>query len=463
MTRWNLARYRPRFLGPRRVWWLLPRLDRRPDGNTLLVVVLFGIACLRLATIAYTGLSTTLGDFFDTLPGPYAEQLNPTLWDSPEFVNDTARSAGGHRHSYGYGPTQYLTLFPIVFPDSYRAIALMLLAGYTLIVLALPSLLWRISSSVLPTYSRNGWREWVVVGTAVFMFFPLLQALVQREFEVVQLFMLVLAVYLLINNREAASAAVIGYIALFKYWPLVLGGYFLLKRRWVALIVLAVTVSGLLLVAHLVFDLAYFPFSNTDGRESQFARLYFGLGDSQLFCLTPTGTTATLRSGVCAIKTQLPWFPALGAFWVLVFTAAVIFLSSFIALERRGIPEDSAAGRWRMVIEFSLIMMAASITVHSHYYYLAVLLIPLTVLLSRYFSDKTSGSRLGQVLTVVAYVLLSVFVLPLSVLSRLLGQDMWRVYLDNGLYLYGLLLLTGLLLWEYAALAVKGPRLQAAK
>ena len=78
--------------------------------------------------------SATKGDFYMTLPGGYAETLNPTLWNSPELViprmevrqyfpeseRDTART-------YLHGPTQFLTLYPIVFLDSYAEIARLLL------------------------------------------------------------------------------------------------------------------------------------------------------------------------------------------------------------------------------------------------------------------------------------------------------------------------------------------------
>ena len=77
-----------------------------------------------------------------TLPGGYAETLNPTLWNSPDLViphmeirqyfADAERDGA---RTYLYGPMQYLTLYPMVFLDSYAAIAHLLLVVYVGLIL----------------------------------------------------------------------------------------------------------------------------------------------------------------------------------------------------------------------------------------------------------------------------------------------------------------------------------------
>ena len=64
-----------------------------------------------------------------------------------------------------------------------------------------------------------------------------------------------------------------------------------------------------------------------------------------------------------------------------------------------------------------------------------------------------AGNPIGQVTVVGAYILLSAFVLPVSVSSWLVGFDSWSFYLTNGIYAYGLVALGALLIWEYAQLA----------
>ena len=70
-----------------------------------------------------SGFTATHGDFYASLPGAYAETWNPTLWSSPDLKD----SWGFERRTYLHGPTQYLTLLPIVFFNSYAAIARLLL------------------------------------------------------------------------------------------------------------------------------------------------------------------------------------------------------------------------------------------------------------------------------------------------------------------------------------------------
>jgi len=439
-------------LSDRYVRWFLPRWEHRGDLFALTVKGLFGLGCLRLITVIYASLSAIHGDFFQTLPGPYAEVLNVALWDSPDLVNPTSF----HRHSYGYGPTQYLTLFPIVFLGSYYEISLVLLFFYVPIVVGLPYLLWSIGSKTCDGLRRQHWNSLALIGSAVFMFGPLHQAVIQREFEVVQLLLLVLGAYFLVFNRETLAAIVLGYIALFKYWPLAFSGYLFLTRRWFALVVMLSTVTAVLLVAHLSFDLAYFPFASAAGRGAQFGRLSGGFGDGQPFCVAVTGTAVSLRAGLCAIQSTVPWVSATIAFWIILIASCAVALRSFIALERCKLLRNSTAGQWRTILEFSLVLLAAVTTFHTHYYYLTVLLIPLTALAGRYFFGEVAGNLLGQVILVAAYILLSAFVLPLSVSSWLLGFDSWSFYLTNGLYAYGLVALGALLLWEYARLASRG-------
>ena len=432
-------------------WFLLRRGDRG-DLFAFALRGLFGLACLRLITVIYASLSFVHGDFFQSLPGPYAEVMNGALWDSPDLVNPHSF----HRHSYGYGPIQYLTLFPIVFLGSYYEIALVLLFFYVPIVVGLPYLLWSIGSKACDGLRRQHWNGLALVGSAVFMFGPLHQAVIGREFEVVQLLLLVLAAYFLVVDRETLAAIILGYIVLFKYWPLSFGGYLVLTRRWFALVVMLSTVAAVLLIAHLVFDLARFPFAAPEGVEfeRQFGRHRWGVGDGQQFCVAATGTEVSLRAGLCAIQSGVSWFSAVTVFWALLVASCAVCLRSFLVIERCKVSRNSTAGQWRTILEFSLVLLAVVTSFHAHYYYLIVLLIPLTALASRYFFGGVAGNGVGRIIVVVAYILLSAFVLPVSVSSWLVGFDSWSFFLTNGIYVYGLVALGSLLVWEYAQLAL---------
>ena len=52
----------------------------------------------------------------------------------------------------------------------------------------------------------------------------------------------------------------------------------------------------------------------------------------------------------------------------------------------------------------------------------------------------------------VVYFTLGAFVVPISAIARWLPEEFWGFYADHVVYLYGELLLTGLLLVEYVQL-----------
>ncbi len=66
-------------------------------------VVLITAAVCRIGAAWYAGLEHNRGDFYATLPGAYAQTLNPDLWNSP----DLRHADGYQRAEYLYGPTQY--------------------------------------------------------------------------------------------------------------------------------------------------------------------------------------------------------------------------------------------------------------------------------------------------------------------------------------------------------------------
>jgi hypothetical protein len=102
--------------------------------------------------------------------------------------------------------------------------------------------------------------------------------------------------------------------------------------------------------------------------------------------------------------------------------------------------------RWRRALEFSIVTTVYSCFFFNHYYYLIVLIIPLAVLLTRYLTLPRTGRLVAWT---VAYVLLSAFVIPTSVLTQLSGVDVWAAYIKGAWFMWGELLLMYLLLREY--------------
>ena len=432
----------------RRVAEYLLRTSRSSDARLRIAawtVVLLGAA--RALSTLYNATLFTQGDFFNTLPGPLAEQLNLTLWDSPDWEGGNMR----HRHLYLYGPVQYLTLFPLVFLNSYAEIADTLLVVYTIVIGGTILALQSLGRLLCSDRRRHGTINVFVAGTCL-LFLPLSIALIQREFEIVQLFVITLGAVLILRGRDIAGASAIAFTAFFKLWPCIYLPYFCLRRRWSSVIASVSVLALVVLATHIVLDLAYFrTFFSLDMHLR--SKVLSAFSDDGSFCRTPNGTVATLRMGVCAIAADLPDAAAKIGFYILTAIIAATASWSFVLLERRNVDLSPADARWRSLIELSLVTMAGALWIHGHYYYWCVILIPFVGLIGRYSSSTVPRLQFRILMLVLSYTFVSGFVIPPVVLSRATGSDFWVFYMNNGLYLYGGLILTFLLLWDYVELA----------
>ena len=84
---------------------------------------------------------------------------------------------------------------------------------------------------------------------STFLFFPLLQSLIQREFEIVILLGLAGALWLMVQDRKGGAAAILAYVTWFKYIPLLFAGHLMLRRWYMATAVFAITSVVILGVA----------------------------------------------------------------------------------------------------------------------------------------------------------------------------------------------------------------------
>ena len=424
----------------------------------LLIVACLAIGSLHLGKAILRGTEFTQGDFYFSLPGLYAERLNPTLWNSPDI--QAARDFS--RGRYLYGPTQYLTLFPIVFLNSYGAIATALLAAYVAVIMGACYLLWKLVTldDLAPPVMG------AVVFAIVAAFLPLTQALIQREFEVVAFLALVGACLLFARRRDAASGAVVAYLTWFKYWPIVLLAAFVMHRRYRGLAAFTAASAGLLLAAQLVFGLQHFIIGKTidiigglvrplGGGEVLYPAMPRGALKSD-FCrqwIWGRGTAADVRWELCGVEDRWPLFPARTVFAVLVVVTAALFVWGSYRLERSG--HNPVAAKWAAIWEFSLLTMGGASFVHGHYYYFIVFLLPF-VTLTYWYATKQQPWRWTKVaLLAASYLLLNAFMAPTSWLSLLLQRDAWGLYLDSGLTLLGTVLLLALVLWEFARLSLR--------
>ena len=403
--------------------------------------------------------SATKGDFYMTLPGGYAETLNPTLWNSPELViprmevrqyfpeseRDTART-------YLHGPTQFLTLYPIVFLDSYAEIARLILVVYVALILFA---CWVISKSFDFVAEGDPVTRRLLIYGSTLLFYPLLQSLMQREFEVVILLALALTFWAAIYHRHIVLGGLMAYITWYKFLPVVFLPYLIARRWWksiVAFTALSLVIIGL---SEWLFG-GISLFFNNHHFDSAATNQLTELASPAAFCsnwaqVDSAGTFASVRWGLCGLQARGYWIPLPFSYFALGGLTAFFGGLGFWGFEQNKQPSLETE-RWRRVWELSLVVLIYSTFFRGHYYYLSALTIPLIALLVRATSDAPI-QKIRLALAVLAYALLGVFVLPISVLSAVFEVDVWRFYLEHQLYLLGEVLLLGLVLHEYVKLS----------
>jgi len=404
----------------------------------------------RVGAAVWAATNNTHGDYYASLPGPYVRHLNPVLWDSPDLHG----AWGFHAETYFHGPTQYLTLYPVALLDSYAAIASVLLPVFVIVLGVTFWIMLRTLARLAP-----GQRLLVPLLASTFLFFPLLQSLIQREFEVVILLGLAWALRLMIQDRRRAAAALLAYVTWFKYIPLLFAGHLMLRRWYAAAATFAAASAVILGVAHGLFGLPLFFNNNVPGHAWQVAAVtsagfrvdegghLIGLGFCQGWFDNET-TLANVRHGLCTIAAHAPWFPPNVVYVLICGAIAAVYLRTHARLERRNI--DSMTEGWRRALEMSIVTTVCGCFFFSHYYYLILLVLPLNVLLARFIAMR---QRSALALWAISYFLIAAFVVPTGLVSRLAGVDVWEEYIWGAWFLPGQLLLMWLLLREYRSLA----------
>jgi glycosyl transferase family 87/carboxypeptidase family protein len=426
------------------------------NARRLLAALVVAVAILRFLSIVYAGLHQTHGDFFESFPGPNAKSLNPTLWNDPELTGAAAHI----KEKYFYGPSEYLLLFPLNFLPSFNAIAQVLLAAYGLAILGV---IWLVTKT-LTADERADPVVFAQVLCVTFMFSPLLRAYIQRELEIPLIVMVSAATYLLVTRRELLASGLLAYSAWFKFWPLLFVPYFLVRRRYKAVLVFIAVSAAVLGLSAAVFDLDKFllfaPANGVLGSVIEPRPTFELLGSpgSEIFggrgfCRVwgdRQEMAASIHWALCGLSRQLIWFPARDVFYALCAVIGGLFLVACLKLDR-GHALSRGDARWRVILEMSLVIVAGTLLVHNEYHWLGILVIPLSALLIRYVWQVRNATRLA--LLALSYVVLAAFVVPVSVLSRIVEVDVARWYSDKGIYMYGELILIGLLIWEYGELA----------
>jgi hypothetical protein len=433
-------------------------------SELLIKIAIVAIVSLRIVLAIWAAAWNTRGDFYASLPGTYVKTVNPVLWDSPDMRD----AMGYHLDTYYHGPTQYLTLYPIAFLDSYAAIAWALLPVYVVVIALGWLFLHRALRVLAPTE-----RITLPLFASAFLFFPVLQSFIQREFEVVIFTALSFALWQLVRNRTGIAAIAFAYVAWFKYIPLMLLGYLALRGWMKAAAIFIATSIAIVGLTHVAFGLPEFYNNNVPGHAAQVFRVFdYGFYADAAGELRGVGfctgwfesetTLTNIRHGLCGFSARVPALPPNVIYLLICVAVAVAYLITHARLARQaGI--SAADEGWRRALELSIIITICSTFFFAHYYYLVALLIPYSVLLIRFMTMKRTAALAAWG---VSYFFVSAFVVPTGILSRLSGADVWALYVSGGWFLPGELLLIWLLMREYwrlgtAAEAVPAPLAQA--
>jgi hypothetical protein len=344
--------------------------------------------------------------------------------------------------------------------DSFAQIAAVLLPIYAALLGFTCWMLWRCAR-------RLGANRTLLVPmvASTFLFFPLLQAYLQREFEVVLTAALAGALLLLLHDRRGLAAALFAYAAWFKYIPLMFSGYLGLRRWWKPLAVFAFASAVILIASERLFGLSHFFNNNVPGharRVFELSTFYFdrdatGRLYGNGFCegwMELDSTLTNLRHGLCTMAMSHSWINPPAIYLSICAIVAAVYLWTHARLERAALPAPVELRR--RAIEVSIVTTICACFFFAHYYYLIVLIIPLDVLLACYWIDRRRGAL---ALWAVAYALVGAFVVPTGVIGRLTGTNVWEIYVWQNWFWYGEILLVGLLLFEYARLARPSPTL----
>ncbi len=413
-------------------------------------MLLVAVVLVRIASVTWAATTRTKGDFYASMPGAYVETFNPALWNSP----DMAGAWGYHRDTYFHGPVQYLTLYPLALFDRFSSIAAVLLPAYAVLLALTFAVFWKIARRLGADRGHL-----VPLFAATFLFFPLLQAYLQREFEVVVTFLIVCALWALMEEKRSRAAALLAYAAWFKYIPLLFAGYLGLRRWWRELAVFGAVSAAVLIASQLLFGLSRFFNNNVPGHAAQvFNVATFGFAYDATGHLYGTGfcegwfdnesTLSNIRHGLCTFSATHRWVNPPVIYLAMCAAVAIVYLWAHARMERS--PLDAADERRRRALEVSIVTTVCACFFFSHYYYLILLIVPFLVLLTLFLVDGRAGALS---LWAVAYFFVSAFVVPTTLISRVVGFDIWEPYIWQGWFWYGEVLLVGLLLNEYRRLA----------
>lgn len=354
---------------------------------------LLGLAALYTAAHFYfSGVKQPLANFYGDFLASFPSWRLSVLFGRLDLYQGSlaefwALRFGGTHPLWHYGPVEHLVTLPLfAFGNLRSAYVAWLIANYVFLLAIL-----------VLAVKTFGNRALAIL--AILNYGPLFEALTQRTIELFELLLLFIAFAL--RQRKVSSGIAMGFAAMTKFLPLIFVPYFALKRRMTSALI---TIALIAIATQLVFDWRY------------------------------SGTVVQLRRGgmiESVLDQSLAGFiRRLGGSELVARVAIVIALAllSWLFVRARNCSsiED---------LEWSTLIVAmVLLPPHNEQYYFVLLLFPYLALAAR----KKQRAWLA-----VSFVLTGTLV-PLSILSRVTGVNVFSAYLALGIPFIGAAILAAL-------------------
>jgi hypothetical protein len=307
-----------------------------------------------------------------------------------------------------YGPVEHLITLPLfAFPDLRSGYIAWLLVNYVFLIAILILAARGFESG------RQSWIWWSVSAIAILNYGPMYEAITQRTIEIFELVLLFTAFAMMQRVRAAGSGFTIGIAAMTKFLPLIFLPYFLVKKKYRALVASMLAIVPIAIATELVFGWRY---SGTVVQLRHGSFIDTSLNQSlsgmiiRLLKWTRSSLSPALLSS-CAIVVALA-----GVCWL------------FLRVRNCTAAED---------LEWSTLIVAmVLLPPHNQQYYFMLLLFPYLALLARELQPGAPAHHARRWWLAISFVLTGT-VMPLSLLSRVTGFKIFSAYLAFGIPFVG--------------------------
>lgn len=364
-----------------------------------------------LKTGVLLALQNHSGDFLASFPA----HTIVTWINRPDLFSGSLAEHWFPPPRWGYGPGMHLVTFPLLFlpslPDIYR---IWLFINYGFLAVAC----WLLYRIAFP--GPTGPAYVTMFGFLVLNYYPLYEALIQRNIEIFELLLIVGAMTVYARRRDALAGGLVGFGAMTKFLPGIFVPYFVLKGRWRAAWTALVVIGIVAILAQVTLRWQY---------NSTFLNLMAGIYRESPLNQSVSGPVLRVArwAGFQGYGIALSW--------------AIIFILGaalcWVMLRFRSM------GNWQ--IEWSLLIVAMIMLLpHNENYYLVFLLIPYAVLLGMVKNGAIPQWQ-SKALIAASFVLTG-WPIPLSLLDRALGRPAAELLLRLSVPVWGVGLLVVVLI-----------------